>query len=214
MGSEKYIRDEFKFDPDIQKMRKEKAAFLMMIRDSLAVVNDAFNAKVSSKKNLSNYLLHQSLPTPFVEDAFTGSWKGQRIYITTIMYYSSVAYGRIRSAGYDNYLMGIITLKNRYPHTIIQPEILKLKLENLLTRQDVDFKHARLFSFLFYVITKDKILLKQQLKDKDLDKINKFLDAEIEIIGTQCYFRVSRKPISIAEAKKFVRLGQLLTEIL
>ncbi len=214
MGPEKYIRDEFKFDPEIQKMRKEKASFLMMIRDSLALVKEAFSAKVSSKKNLSNYLLHQSLPTPFVEDAFTGSWSGQPIYITTISYYSGVMSGRIRSAGYDNYLIGVITLKNKYPHSIIQPEILKLKLENLITRQDVDFKHARLFSFLFYVITKDKILLRQQLKDKYLDKINKFLDAEIEIIGSQCYFRVSRKPISMSEAKKFVRLGKLLTEIL
>ena len=91
---------------------------------------------------------------------------------------------------------------------------MKLKLENLITKRDVDFSNARLFSFLFYVMTKDKFLLKLMMKDKDLNKINKFMDAEIEIIGTQCYFRVSRKAISVKEVKKFVKLGKVLAEVL
>jgi hypothetical protein len=214
MSPSKPVRDPFKYDPEIQRLRKEKAAHLAMVRKSLQIIKHEFNAKISSKKNLSNYILHQSLPLPIIEDAYSGNWDDQPVYFTTINYYSSVTVGRVHSAGNDSYIVGIVKLKNKYPHTIIQPETLRIKIENLITRQDVDFSHARIFSFLFYVITKDKHLLKQLMTNKDLDKLNKFLDAEIEINGNQCYFRTSRKPISVAEAKKFVRLGKLLLAIL
>ena len=210
----KYQKDEFKYDTDIQKSRKERAAFLSMIRESLKHIKDELKAKTSSKKNLSSFYLYKSLPTKYVEDAFTGKWNERPIYISVICYYTSVQLPRIRSAGYDYYLVGHITLNSKYPHTLIQPEIMKLKLENLITKRDVDFSNARLFSFLFYVMTKDKFLLKLMMKDKDLNKINKFMDAEIEIIGTQCYFRVSRKAISVKEVKKFVKLGKVLDEVL
>jgi hypothetical protein len=214
MDSKKPVRDPFKFDPEVQRLRKEQATHLAMIRKSLQIIQYEFNTKISSKKNLSNYILHKSLPVPTIQEAYTGTWNEHPVYITTINYYSSVTVGRVHSAGHDSYIVGIVKLKNKYPHTIIQPETLRIKIENLITRQDVDFSHARIFSFLFYVITKDKHLLKQLMINKELDKLNKFLDAEIEINGNQCYFRASRKPISPAEAKKFVRLGKLLLAIL
>lgn len=205
--------DDLKFDPEIQRTRKEKAEYLAMIRKSLQIVKEGFGAQSGSKRHLSRFLLFKNLPMTLIQDAYTGSWNNQKVYFTTINYHTSVRTPRIYNAGYDNYLAGIITLKNSYPHTIIQPEILRLKLEDLFNRADTDFTHARIFSFLFYVITKDKPMLKQLLKDKNLNRLNTFLDAEIEINGNQCYFRCSRKAISMAEAKKFVRLGKLLTEI-
>lgn len=211
--AEKNNFDDFKFDPGVQENRKKQAAFLNMIRNSLLVVKEGFTASSSTNQDISSFYLHQALPAPIVHNAFTGNWNNCTVYISTISYYSAVTVGKVRSAGYDNYLIGVITLKEKYPHTIIQPEVLALKIENLFTRRDVDFSHARIFSFLFYVITKDKTLLKKLLKDRELNRINTFLDAEIEITGTQCYFRCSRKAISVAEAKKFVQLGKLITEI-
>lgn len=184
-----------------------------MIRSSINIVKESFHAKTSSRKNIKPFLLYKSIDKPFIVDSFTGEWNNKQVYISVIQYYTSVKIGRIYNAGIDNYFVGVITLKDSYPHIIIKPEVLALKIENLFTKMDVDFEHARWFSFLFYVITKDKEALKLKFNAKDLNKIAKFLNAELEIIGCNCYFRVSRKAISMSEARKFVQLGKILAEL-
>jgi hypothetical protein len=205
--------DDFKNDPDIQKIRKQLAEYLLTIKECTSLVKTAFTAKKSSRKNLKGFLLYQSIDKPRVIESFAGQWNNKNIYISTIEYYTSVQAGRVRSAGNDHYLLGVVTLTHKYPHVIIQPEILKLKIENLVTKMDVDFRHARWFSFLFYVVTKDKALLKDIFEMKELNRLTKFIDAEIEIIGTQCFFRVSRTAISSKETKKFIELGKILAEV-
>lgn len=205
--------DDLGKDKDVMRQRKEKAAYLEMLRKSMAIIKDAFNAKASSKKNIKSFLLYKSINLPSVIEAFTGEWNNKSIYISTIEYHTSSVAGKYRSSGTDVYLIGVVTLRESYPHILIKPEVLALKIENIFTKMDVDFKHAKLFSFLFYVITKDKAALELRFQSLELNRLTKFLDAEIEIIGTSCYFRVSRKSISEKEASKFVELGKVIAEV-
>ena len=206
--------DDFANDKEIKRQRKEKAEHLKMLESSIKEIKEAFNAKDSSQQNIKQFLLYKSIERPSVIKSITGEWNNKEIYISTIQYFSFVSLPRYHNAGTDEYLVGVITLKESYPHIIIKPEILALKIEDIFTKMDVDFKHAKLFSFLFYVVTKEKESLKQKFLSKDLNRLTKFLDAEIEIIGYNCYFRANRKSISLKEAEKFTKLAKTLSEIL
>lgn len=206
--------DDLSNDKEIRRQRKERAEHLQMIERSINVIKEAFNAKTSSRKNIKPFFLYKSIKKPSVIKSFTGEWSNKQIYVSTIQYYTSVSIPRYFNAGTDDYLIGVITLKESYPHIIIKPEVLALKIEDIFTNMDVDFTHAKLFSFLYYVITKDKETLKLKFLSKDLNRITKFPDAEIEIIGYSCYFRVSRMPISLKGAEKFVQLAKILADIL
>jgi hypothetical protein len=124
-----------------------------------------------------------------------------------------MAAGKMHSSGADNYFVGVITLDKSYPHTIIQEETIALKLHNLLVPGDIDFKHARWFSFKFHVITKDEDRLKKLFENADLNRLTKFSNAEVEIKDNQCYFRANRKPVSPEEARFFTELAKTICEI-
>lgn len=215
-GSMKKVRDpdDLKHDPEIKRTRQEKAAHLLMLRDCQKELITAFNAKPAPDLTLHHYVLFQHLPNAFVSETIEGTWNNHQMRVSFISYYTEVRAGRVHSAGYNDYLAGLITLSEKYPHTIIQPEILRLKIENLFSRLDTDFRHAKLFSFLFYVVTKDKDRLRYLMADKRLNRLNRYLNAEIEIIGNVCYFRANRKAINMRETQKFIRLGKLLAELL
>lgn len=206
--------DDFENDKEIQKLRKQQAEFLKTIDDSIEILTKAFKAKKSSRKILNKFLLHKSINKPFIIDSFLGTWGDAQIYFSTIEYHFSIPTGRVLNSGTDYYFIGVIKTDNSYPHTIIQPETITLKIENLFTKFDVDFKHSRKFSSKFHVITKDKAGLENIFHQKDLNQIAEFSSSEIELLKQQCYFRTGRKSISIKEAYTFVELAKKLVEIL
>jgi hypothetical protein len=181
-----------------------------MIDDSTKIVTDAFNAKASSHKNLKQFLLHKSINIPFIIESYEGKWKNRDIYFCILQYESSVHAGRVNNSGSDNYFAGVIDLDRSYPQTIAQPETIALKIENLVTKADVDFSHAKKFSWKFHVITKDRSALELLFHNKELNEIAQYPAAEFELLGSQCYFRLDRKPVSIDGAEKFVELAKTL----
>lgn len=205
--------DGWENDKEIIKLRKEKAAHQKMIADSIAIVKEGLNAKETIEKEPSSFFLYNSIPDAFVNASYLGEWNGKKMYFGSFEYFTSVRTGRTTSEGRDEYLFGVISLKEAYPHIVIKPELLALKIEDLFTKMDVDFKHARLFSFLYYVITKDKNALKFKFQSKELNRIAKFLNAEIEFIGHECFFRVNRTAISPKQAERFVKLAKVLAEV-
>lgn len=205
--------DDFANDKDIQKIRKEQEAFDQMMKDSIQIVADAFTAKRSSHKNLKHFLLHKSVSIPFVSDSYLGSWKNRAIYFCVFEYESSVHAGKLHNTGSNYYFAAMIELDKTYPHTLAQPETLAIKLENLVTKLDVDFKHAKKFSRKFHVITKDAHALENLFITRELDRLAQHAGAEFELLDRQCYFRANRKPVSIAEAEKFVALAKIFVEV-
>jgi hypothetical protein len=147
-------------------------------------------------------------------ESYLGSLGRKPVFFSIIQYRSSVSAGRVRFSGSNNYFVGVITLERSYPHTIIQPETAALKISNLFVKGDVDFKHAKWFSFKFHVITKDEDRLRRLFENVDLNRLTKFGNAEIEINDTQCYFRATRKPVSQEEAQVFIELAKTICEIL
>ncbi len=209
-----FSEDDFANDKEMQKIRKEQEAFDQMMKESISIVADAFNAKRSSHKNLKHFLLHKSVSIPFVSDSYLGSWKNRAVYFCVFEYESSVHAGKLHSSGSNYYFAAMIELNKPYPHTLAQPETLAIKLENLVTKLDVDFKHAKKFSRKFHVITKDAHALENLFITKDLDQLAQHAGAEFELLDRQCYFRANRKPVSIAEAEKFVAVAKTFLEIM
>jgi len=203
----------FDNDKEVKKWREEEKAFAKYIDDCIQVVSGSFNASKSSHKNLKGFELHKAIDTPFIIESHTGNTGRKTVFFSVIQYHTSMAAGKMHSSGADNYFVGVITLERSYPHTIIQQETAALKLLNLFVRGDVDFKHAKSFSFRFHVITKDEDRLKRLFENADLDRLTKFSNAEIEIKDNLCYFRANRKPVSPEEAGIFTDLGKTICEI-
>lgn len=197
----------------IQEKRKAEAEFNKMMTDSIKVVSLAFNAKPSSHKNLKHFLLHKEVSIPIISDSYLGSWKNRPVYFCIFEYESSTSIAKSNERGSNYYFAGMIGLDKSYPHTLIHPETMAIKIENLFTRLDVDFPHAKRFSRKYHVMCKDKDSLKTLLLPKDLDSLSWNNFAEFELKEKQCYFRVSRKPVSLAEAEKFIELGKNLIEL-
>ncbi|MES1226896.1 MAG: hypothetical protein ABUT20_66090 [Bacteroidota bacterium] len=198
----------------IQEKRKTEAEFRKMMNDSIKIVADTFNAKESSHRNLKHFLLHKSVHIPFIIHSYQGRWKNRSIYFCVFEYESSVHAGRVHNVGSNYYFAGMIELDRTYPHTMAQPETIALKIEDLFTRLDTDFEHAKKFSRKFYLITKDEPLLEMLFLNKDLDRLAVFNTAEFELKDKQCYFRASRKPVSLDEAEEFADLAKTLLEVI
>ncbi|GAB2815596.1 hypothetical protein [Ferruginibacter profundus] len=206
--------DDFANDKEIIKNRKLEAELLRLRDSSIKNVADTFNAQKSSHKNLKQFLLHKSVSIPFVFESYEGKWKNRGFYFCIFSYESSVHAGRINNSGVDYYFAGVFDLAKNYPHTIAQPETVALKIENLITKADVDFDHAKKFSRKFYLVTKDRQALEILFLNKDLDRITEHPGAEFELNENQCYFRTGRKPVSPEEAGAFIELAKILLEIL
>lgn len=127
-----------------------------------------------------------------------------------LRYVTSVKVGRGRSTGEDFYLVGLATLKESYPHTLIYPETLKEKLADLFIKAEVDFTHSKKFSRRFYTLTKDEGMLRTLLYDKDLDALRKYKTLELELKGNLCFFRQNRKPFEKNEALVFCELSRAI----
>jgi len=205
--------DEFDNDTEVKKWREAEKEFQKYIDDCIKVVSDSFNSTKSSHKNLKGFELHKLIETPFIIESHKGNFGKKTVFFSVIAYRTSVKTGRTTLSGSDNYFVGVITLDNSYPHTIIQEETAALKLHNLFVRGDVDFKHARWFSFKFHVITKDEDRLRKLFEFVDLDRLTKFSNGEIELRDNQCYFRANRKPVSLQEANVFTDLAKTICEI-
>jgi hypothetical protein len=201
-------------DKEIQKSRKLEAEFKKMMSESLRIVTDAFHAVESPYKNLKHFILHKALSVPFLCDSYQGKWGKKEFYFCSIKYTSTVQAGRVYNSGADYYFAGLIDLEKTYPHTVIQPETFALKIQNLFSKRDINFKYSKKFSRKFMVDTEDKEALQMLVFNKDLDRIATHPAAQIEFNGRQCYFRANLKPVSMEEAENFVDLAKILLEVL
>jgi len=208
-----FAPDEFENDKEVKKWRKEDEEFFKMINDSIKIVTDSFNATRSSHRNLKGFELHRLIDIPFIIYSYTGGIGNEKVFFSVIQYRTSTNTARATSSGSDNYFVGVITLDKSYPHTIILKETAALKINNLFVPGDVDFKHAKRFSFKFHVITKDEDRLKRLFENVDLNRLNKFGNAEIELKDNECYFRANRKPVSPEEAEIFTELAKTICEL-
>ena len=130
-----------------------------------------------------------------------------------IEYITKLHVGRLSNASDNYYFVGLIDLAKTYPHTLVQPETIELKIQDLFSKRDTDFKSSKKFSRKFQVDTKDKDALEMLVFNKDLDRIADHPSAEFELNEKECYFRASVKPVSIEEAEDFVDLAKILLEV-
>src|SRR6185436_7843301 len=204
---------EFDNDKEVKKWKKEREEHIKHINECITVVSKSFNSSQSSHKNLKGFELHKLINIPFIIESHTGSFGKKTVFFSVIRYKTSARIPKGNISGSDEYFVGVITLEKSYPHTIILPETIALKINNLFIRGDVDFTHAKWFSFKFHVITKDEDRLRRSFEYVDLNRLTKFKNAEIEIKDNKCYFRANRKAVSLKEAQIFTELAKTICEI-
>lgn len=209
-----FTPDEFDHQEEFKEKRRKEAEYKKMMEDCIQMLSDAFDAKASSHKNLKSFLIHESTTYPYLVESYEGAWKNKEFYCCILEYSGDEINRNIHHYGGPKYFAGLVTLTKKYPHTIIQPETIAHKVENLFTKNDIDFKQAEKFSRKFHVITKNKPALEIIWHNTDLDKLAVFKLAEIEIYDQQCYFKISEKPISLVETTNFIELAKTLMEIL
>lgn len=209
-----FTPDEFDNQKEFKQKRKREAEYKKMMEDCIQMLSKAFNAKISSHKNLKKFLIHEASWYPYLIESFAGVWKNKEFYCCIIEYSGNHVNRNIYHLGDPKYFAGLITITNKYPHTIVQPETIAHKVESIFTKNDVDFKHAKKFSRKFHVITKNKPALEILWHNKDLDKLAGFPLAEFELNEQQCYFRTGQKPITVNDTTIFIDLAKTLMEIL
>jgi hypothetical protein len=209
-----FTPDEFDNQDQFKEKRKVEAEYKKMMEDCIRLLGDELHAEPSSHRNLKSFLIHESSTYPFIIESFQGIWKNKEFYCCILEYSGEHVNRNIYHSGDPKYFAGLITTTKKYPHTIVQPETIAHKVEDLFTKTDVDFNHAKKFSRKFHVITKDKTALEMLWHSKDLDKLAGFHVAEFELHDHACYFRAGQKPITLNETAMFIDLARTLMEIL
>ncbi len=213
-GMYDFTPDVFDHQESFKEKRRKEAEYKKMMEDSILMLRDTLNASTSSHRNLKKFLIHESSMYPYIVESYQGIWKNKQFYCCILEYSGSHVNRNIYHSGDPKYFAGLITLSKKYPHTLVQPETLALKIESFFTKTDVDLKHARKFSSKFHVISKDKVALEMLWHSKDLDRLAAFPTAEFELQEDECYFRTEQKPITPDDTAIFINLAKTLMEIL
>lgn len=96
--------------------------------------------------------------------------------------------------------VGLIKLKKDYKHTIIRPETIEDKINELKESIEIDFPQSKKFSRRYYVLSDDKTNLETQSNKELLDNIGERKDYHIETRNNLMLIRL-RKKISLENAK-------------
>jgi hypothetical protein len=204
--------DDFADDKEIQKYRAEAKAYEKKIDDALLVVRDMLNVEDSSNKDLNDFFMFKTLKAT-VTRSLSSSNLNMPFHVSLAEYTSSFPTGKYANTGCHEYLFGYFVMNKKFPKTFIHQETIREKITDFILKSEVDFEHSKQFSKKFYVLTEDKYRLLELLQFKNLDDLALYPEMELEINGTECLFRCSRKAISLENATIFSNLAKALIKI-
>jgi hypothetical protein len=205
--------DDFANDKEIQRQRKARKEHDLMIGECVSLLKRQFSVEPGSCTDIESFLLFKSFESASIIESFQTVSGDLPIEVYQIEYHWSIRLGRGGSSGHDQCFLGLLTLKKGYPPTYIYKETFRTIITDWFIKQDVDFDDQKKFSKSFHVITADKDKLKIMLINKQLDRLAEFPDLEIELNGNHCLFKVSDKPMSPEDVKKFIDLSFKLLKI-
>lgn len=204
--------DDFASDADIQRNRKEAAAYQKLINDSLDLIKAELRAEDSSHRNLKQFVMFKNLQATIV-NTFASKNVSSELIVSVAEYSSSYPTAKNPNTGTDIYLFGRIGLKRKYPKTYICRETIREKISDLFLKTETDFAEHKKFSDKFHVLTENSESLTQLVRLKNLDELIIFPNMEVEIHEDYCLFRNSRRPVSLLEAAEYVQLTRVLLKI-
>lgn len=204
--------DDFENDKEIQESRAAMRAYEEMVEDSFAVLQSELNVKRGSHKNMKHFIMFRS-HEPTITASFTAVNPNIPIHISLAAYSSAFPTAKSANSGEDQYLFGYFKTKVSYPKTYIHKETIKEKIVDFVLKREVDFSHSKKFSRKFHVLSEDREKLKEMFLLKDLDILTRYPEMELELNGSECLYRNSRRPISVKEAESFSMLSKTLLPI-
>jgi hypothetical protein len=201
--------DDFANDKTIRQYREAIREYQEMVEQALNLLSTELELEAGSHRNLKGFTMFRHLE-PIVRKSISS----ESFHISLVEYHSAIPMPKIRNEGTDEYLFGMMELRQSYPKTYICRETIREKIAELIYRNEIDFPHSKTFSRRFYVLTEDKKRLADILQFCELDQLTLFPNMEIELDGNKCLFRNSRKPVSLDEAKEMTALAKLLFKLL
>ena len=205
--------DDFANDKEIQRIRKERAAFEKMIEESKEIVSQKFQMKEHSESNLEEFWMMKSLANSTVCETIKSESQFFSLEVSIVEYYSQYRTPRSGNSGDDHYFFGLLTTKKHYPATLVYPEGIKEKIADIFTKAEIDSKESKKFSRKFYVLTEEKERLKQAFSFLSLDELARFGQMEFELKENLCLFRNSKKPVSHQEAIEFCKVAEKMIAV-
>lgn len=205
--------DDFKDDKGIQEERKKILAHKKMIEDCFSIINQEFFTQPSSHRYFRSFHIFKNLKASVLKTV-RSDYGSAKLVVSLVEYYSSFPIARGYNGSRDQYLFGKLEFKKGFPKTLICKETIREKVSELFVRMETDFPEHKKFSRKFYVLTEDPKLLTDLLQFKDLNELARFPNMEVEIQGSNCLFRNSRKAVSPKEAMQFTELAKTLIQVL
>ena len=205
--------DEFANDKEIQRIRKEQAAFEKMINESKEMIRQKFQMTDAIDSNLEGFWMMKSLTNAAVYETIKSETQFFQIEVSIVEYHSQYQVPRNSNSGDDFYFFGLLTTKKPFPATLAYPERIREKIADIFTKAEVDCLENKRFSWNFYVLTKEKERLQQTFSLLSLDELSTFDEMEFELKGNQCLFRNSRRPVSYNEAIEFCNLTEKMISV-
>jgi hypothetical protein len=205
--------DDFANDKEIQRSRREQAAFEKMIEESKEIVRQKFQMKEASESNFEEFWMMKSMADSMVYETMKSESQFFSLEVSLVEYHTQYRTAKDSNSGEDYYFFGLLTTKKHYPATLVYPEGIKEKIADIFTKAEIDSKENKKFSRKFYVLTKEKETLQQSFSFLSLDELSEFGQMEFELKENLCLFRNSKKPVSHEEAIEFCKLTEKMIAI-
>ena len=111
------------------------------------------------------------------------------------------------------YFLGQLSLRQDFGRVFIKPETIEDKIVELFSPVEIDFKSHPLFSFKYYVLTKDKEHFINKIPEQFFKLMENFRGVSIEFNKRQCVFKLPAA-IDMEECNTLCKLGFGLDNIL
>ncbi len=210
---------DFDNDEDVKQYREQLKAEQKEIDDSIKILQHQLNLTATNEDFPKQFCLLKTAVAPELYPGYDISFANNspalplKVFIIESIYTSHR--GRRTATVSENYFVGLLNLKTTYPYTVIKPERLEDKIQDLFTHAELDFAESKKFSNAFYVLTKDKDLLTTILSHKNLEALAEMKDLVLEIIDNQCLFLCSTlSGINQQTAQLFCDGAKLLNRVL
>jgi hypothetical protein len=102
-----------------------------------------------------------------------------RMFLVNLTYINSK--GRYRYRLDELQLIGLKKLNHKYGHIFIRPETFEDKIQEIFTRQELDFKQFPVFSSKYYFLTSDELNGRFFATDARLNLIERQYEIQIEV---------------------------------
>jgi len=203
-----------------RKLRKE---FKKIIEDIFDLLNEEFQIEKRNRINitqnrLEKFFIYSSRNSPELIDVWEISKGGATFYLCNVAFETTLnirgyvsSLNRIQK---HNYFYGFLKPSRNFGTSLIRPETIQDKINELFIKTEVDFKEHKAFSSKYYCVAQDKEKFKKAMSLSLMEYLSSLKYIELEFNEDGCLFRLEHSIANKEDAFKFLFIGQKLSTLL